>query len=488
MVSEKSRLRILDKADLEAIHAASLEVLMDVGVRVESESVLDLLYRNGFDVDRRTQIVKMSESRVAEAVKSVAGNFRWHGRNENRSFDIVDGRTKFGPGAQCLYYADPYTGQVRSSTIEDGARICRMLDGLDSCALGFVPVYPSDVPPPSQSAVLWAAQIIHSSKPAYGGSGDDDQFEMMLRIVEILYGDRELLRKKALFTGYIDPISPLGHDPWMMGILMKYAEWDLPVFVMAMALAGGTAPASLAGLLVQQNAEILSTIAIAKCITKSPKIVYGSVSCPLDMRSGISLTGSPEFSLIGVASVQMAKFYGIPSDVGVQSDSKAVDAQNSYEKMQSALTAVLSGADMTDLFLGSSESFSVYSPVQLIIDDEIASNVTRIAEGIEVNEESLSVDVIAKTGPLGNYLKHPRTLTQFKREHSKARLSDRETRQQWAVSGGKDAYARAKEKMESLLRSHAPDPLEPEVMRALDALIKETAPAYSASEIEMMGR
>jgi len=488
MVSDKNRLRILDSSDLDLIHGASLEVLRDVGVKVESEVALDLLSHNGFEVDRHAQVVKMTESLVTDAVKSVSKNFRWHGRNEEKSFDIVDGRTKFGPGAQCLYYADPYTSQVRSSTIEDGARICRLLDGLDSCALGFVPLYPSDVPPSAQSAVLWAAQLIHSSKPAYGGSGGDDQFEMMLRIVEILYGDRELLRKKALFTGYIDPISPLGHDPWMINILLKYAEWDLPVFVMAMALAGGTAPASLAGLLVQQNAEILSSIAIAKCVAKAPKIVYGSVSCPLDMRSGISVTGSPEFSLIGVASVQMAKFYGIPSDVGIQSDSKAVDAQNSYEKMQSALTAVLSGADIADLFLGSSESFSVYSPVQMMIDDEIASNVTRIAQGIEVSEESLSVDVIAKTGPLGNYLKHPRTLSQFKREHSRAKLSDRETRQQWAISGAKDAYVRARERMESLLRTHEPDPLEPEMMKSLDSLIKETAPGYSASEILMMGR
>jgi len=488
MVSEKNRLRILDKADLEAIHGASLVVLRDVGVFIDSENALDMLSANGFEVDKKTKIVKMPETLVTEAVKSAVKNFRWHARSERQSFDFVDGRTKFGPGAQCLYYADPDTDEVRSATLEDGIRACRLLDGLDSSSLGYIPVYPSDVPPAAMNVVLWAAQLIHSSKPAYGGSGDDEQFEMMLRIVEILYGDRELLRKKALFVGFIDPISPLAHDPWMIQILLRYSEWNLPVFVVSMALAGGTAPASLAGLLVQQNAEILSAIAIAKCVSKTPKIVYGSVSCPLDMRSGISATGAPEFSLLGVGAVQMAKFYGLPSDVGVQSDSKSVDAQNSYEKTQAALMASLAGADMADLFLGSSEAFNVHSPVQLMIDDEIASNVRRIAQGIEVNEETLSVDVIAKTGPLGNFLKHPRTMSQFKREHSQARLSDRSTRQHWLASGSKDSNRRAKERMEELLKSHTPDPLEPEMMKGLDALIKEHTNDYDVYAIEKMGR
>jgi trimethylamine--corrinoid protein Co-methyltransferase len=487
MVSEKNRLRVLDKADLESIHGASLDVLRNVGVLIDSEKTLDMLSGNGFEVDQRTKIVKFTESIVMDAVKSATKSFRWHGRSERHSFDLVDGRTKFGPGAQCLYYSDPDSAQVSCATLEDGISVCRLLDGLDSSSLGYVPLYPGDVPPVAMNAVLWAAQLIHSSKPAYGGSGDDDQFEMMLRIVDILYGNRELLRKKALFVGFIDPISPLAHDPWMIQILLRYSEWNLPVFVVSMALAGGTAPASLAGLLVQQNAEILSAIAIAKCVTKAPKIVYGSVSCPLDMRSGISVTGAPEFSLLGVGAVQMAKFYGLPSDVGIQSDSKSVDAQNSYEKTQAALMACLSGADMADLSLGSSEAFNVFSPVQLVIDDEIVSNVQRIAQGVEVNEETLSVDVIAKTGPLGNFLKHPRTMSQFKREHSQARLSDRSTRQQWLASGARDTYERASERMEEILKSHEPDPLEPEMMKDLDALLKEHTKDYDVYDLEKMG-
>lgn len=486
MISKRNLVRILDKADLEAIHGATLEVLGKTGVLINSQETLDLLVKNGFSVDRKSKIARMPESLVVDAVKSCRRNFKWHARSEKHTVDVVDGRTKFGPGAQCLSYIDPHTGQLRTPTLEDGVRVCRLLDALDTCSLGYVPVYPGDVPEHAMSVVLWAAGLMNSSKLTYGGSGDKAEFELMLRVADALLGDRERLRKKALFPGYIDPISPLGHDHSMLLTLLRYAEWDLPIFVTAMALAGGTAPASLAGLLVQQNAEVLSSIAIAKCVTKSPKIVYGSVSCPLDMRSGIAATGAPEFSLIGVGSVQLAKFYGLPSNMGVQSDSKTVDEQTAYEKTQAALLAVLSGSDFSELFMGSTEAFNAFSPIQLMIDDEIASNVLRIAEGIEVNDETLSVGVISKTGPLGNYLKAMETLKQFRREHSQAKLSDRSTRQQWATSGAKDVKERAKVRMTKLLESHTPEPLEPDAKKALDDLVREFAKGYSTVALEKM--
>ena len=484
MTSGKNMLTVLGRADLEAIHGATLEVLEKTGVFVDSPEVLDMLQSNGHSVDMKTRIVRMSESSITEAVKSCAHNFRWHARSESRSIDAVDGRTKFGPGAQCLFYIDPETGEYRPSTLKDGVLISRLLDALDTCTVGYMPVYPGDVHVGDQSMVMWITSLMHTSKPSYGSSGDEVEFELMLRVSDLLLGDRELLKKTPLFPGYIDPISPLGHDRYMLETLLKYAEMGLPFFIMVMALAGGTAPASLAGLLVQQNAEILSSIAIAKCVTKSPKVVYGSVSCPLDMRSGIAVTGAPEFSLLGVGAVELARFYGLPSDMGVQSDSKMVDAQTSYEKTQAALMAVLAGADFAELFMGSTEAFNAFSPIQLMIDDEIASNVNRIAAGIVVDESTLSVDVIHKTGPQGNYLKRKETLTQFRKEHHMAGLSDRSTRQQWVAKGSKSADERAKERMYELLKTHTPEPLEPEVSKGMAVLLREYAKGFDPRRLE----
>lgn len=484
MAAKRNVLTVLDKSDIELIHSSTLAVLERTGVFVDSMEALDLLEKNGYSVDPKARIVKMSESSVMEAVKSCAHNFRWHSRSEKHSVDVVDGRTKFGPGAQCLFYIDPDTGEHRPSTLEDGIKITRLLDALDTCTVGYTPVYPGNVPDDAMSMVMWATGLMHTSKLSFGSSGDKTEFELMMRIAELVLGDRELLKKKPLFPGYVDPISPLGHDKNMLETLLRYSEADLPVFIMVMAMAGGTAPASLAGLLVQQNAEILSTIAISKCVTKTPKVVYGSVSCPLDMRTGIAATGSPEFSLLGVGAVQMAKSYGLPSDMGVQSDSKAVDAQTAYEKTQAALMAAMSGADLAELFMGSTEAFNTFSPIQLMIDDEIAANVLRIAEGIRVDDAAVSVDVIGDIGPQGNFLKHKETLAQFRREHRMAQLSDRMTRNQWAVKGSKRSEERAKERMSELLRTHTPEPLEPDVSKGMSALLREYAKGFDQRRLE----
>ncbi len=484
MISEKRRLRMLDQADVEAIHGASLEVLEKTGVFVDNDEALGLLRTMGHEVDPKKKIVKMPEGLVTEALKSCQKNWRWEARSKRHSFDMVDGRTKSGPGAQCLLYMDHRTDEVRDATLTDGITACRLLDALDESAFGYLPIYPHDVPPEVMSIVMWMAGLVNSSKVTGGSSGDKAEFELMLRITEMFFGSRDALGKKNVFPGYIDPISPLGHDRYMTETILRHAEADSPVFVMVMALAGGTAPASIAGLLVQQNAEILSSIAIAKCVTKAPKIVYGSVSCPMDMRSGIAATGAPEFSIIGSASVQMAKHYGLPSDMGVQSDSKTVDEQTAHEKTQSALTAVLSGADFAELFLGSTESFTLCSPVQMIIDAEISASVSRIARGIEVNERTLSVEVIHRAGPGGNFLKQKDTMSQFRKEHMQPKLADRSTRRQWSNTGSSTARDRARKRVDELLKTHVPEPLAPELRKDADAFIAEFTRDYDLRKLE----
>lgn len=485
MVSKKQMLRILEGRDVEAIHGATLEVLNRTGVLVNSEEALSLLERKkGLIVDRKTRIVRMPESVVMEAVKSCKKNFKFHARSEKNTFDVVDGTTKIGPGAECVYYIDPDTGRAESPTLADGIKCCRLLDALENVKIAYVPTHISDVPDNIRRILSMMTGLIHSSKCTYGGSVDKNDVELAMRLGEAFYGDREELRKRPLFCGYVDPISPLSHEHTMLEALLGYSAMDMPVFVTVMALAGGTAPASVAGLLVQQNAEVLSSIVIASCVTKSPRIIYGSVSCPLDMMTGMAATGAPEFSMIGVGAVQMAKFYGLPSNMGVQTDSKVPDSQAAHEKAFAALAAAAAGADFSDLFYGAIEAFNTYSPIQLIIDDEIASNALRFAEGIDVNDETLSVDLINKVGPMGSFLKQRDTMVRFRKEHLQPKVADRWTRTKWMSSGASDENARAKQRMKSILASHTPEPLEPEVRKNLDALLKEYARDWGIERLE----
>src|SRR4030066_1435410 len=128
MVSEKHRSRVLENGELDAVHGSSMKVLEKTGVQVDSEEGLGILEKNGYDVNRKTKRVRMTESKVMEAVKSCQKNWRWHARRGKHPFDMVDGRTKFGPGARGLLYMDPKTDEVREATLNDGIVICGLLD------------------------------------------------------------------------------------------------------------------------------------------------------------------------------------------------------------------------------------------------------------------------------------------------------------------------------------------------------------------------
>lgn len=480
-------LKVLDESDLEAIHSATLEVLGKTGVLVNSERTLDLLEKRGLPVDRATKRVKMPESVVMESVKSCKSNFKLHARNEKNTIEAVDGKTKIGPGAECVWYIDPESDKARRPSLRDGIYCCRLLDAMPDVNIAYVPMTAYDVPDESRREVCMIAGLVNSSKFTFGGSTDAADVEFAIKLGEILQGDRESLMKKPIFAGYVDPISPLAHEYTMLDTLLGYAAIEAPVFVTVMALAGGTAPASVAGIIAQQNAEVLSSIVIASCVTKGPKIIYGSVSCPLDMRSGSASTGSPEFSLIGVGAVQMAKYYGLPSNMGVQSDSKAVDEQTSYEKAFAAFAAMAAGADFSDLFIGSTEAFNTFSPLQLAIDEEIAADAIRFSQGVEVNHETLSVELMEKVGPMGSYLKEMNTLTRFRKEHLIPRLSDRSSRNKWAEGGSKSAKERAKDRLAELMRSYQQEPLEPEVKKAFDELLHSKSSEYTVAMLERGG-
>jgi trimethylamine--corrinoid protein Co-methyltransferase len=484
MVSKKQMLKVLDKGDVEAIHGATLEVLDKTGVLVNSDRALDLLEKKGLPVDRATRRVKMPESVVMESVRACKKNFKYHARNEKNTVQAVDGRTKLGPGAECVWYIDPESDEARRPVLKDGIYCCRLMDAMPEVSFSYLPMTAYDVPDECRREVSIIAGLVNSSKLTFGGSTDAGDVEFSIKIGEILRGDRESLMKKPLFGGYVDPISPLAHEHTMLEALLGYASIEAPVFVTVMALAGGTAPVSVAGIIAQQNAEVLSSIVIANCVTKAPKIIYGSVSCPLDMRSGSASTGSPEFSLIGVGAIQMAKYYKLPSNMGVQSDSKAVDEQTSYEKAFAAFAAFAAGADFSDLFVGSTESFNTYSPLQLAIDEEIAADAIRFSQGVEVNHETLSVELMEKVGPMGSYLKEMNTLMRFRKEHMMPKLSDRSSRSRWAEGGSKSAKERAKSRLAELMKSYQPDPLEPEQKKALNELLSATTKEFTVEKLE----
>jgi len=469
---KRNYLNILSSDEVYNIHITTLEVLERTGVSIREERALKLLDKAGATVDYKKNLVKIPAYLIEEAVAKTPKSFIWHARNPKRSIRIGGGPTKFGPGSECVNIIDLETGECRIPTKQDAEQLVRFLDALENVHINYPPASLSDVPEKVSDIYSFAITIKNTSKCTLGGAYGSNARDY-IRLAAALVGGEEELRKKPTIAGYIDPVSPLIHDKEMIRGLMEYASYGQPVFITVMALAGATGPATLAGILVQQNAEILSGLLVAHLVNPHAPVIYGTVSCPMDMRTGVSSTGSPEVGLLGAASAQIARYYGIPCDVGAQSNAKIPDAQASYEKTMSLIMAVMAGADLIDLFAGSMESYRTTSYEQMVIDNELAGMALRCAEGIKVNAETIAKDVIDRVGPGGHYLADKHTLKWFKKEHYLPKLSDRKTRADWKKSGSKDIREEARNRAKEILASHEPEPVDPTVWREIEKIIKE---------------
>jgi trimethylamine--corrinoid protein Co-methyltransferase len=240
-----------------------------------------------------------------------------------------------------------------------------------------------------------------------------------------------------------------------------------------MPFAGSTHPVTLAGLLAQTHAEILACLVLIQYVRPGSAVLYTPYPGIMDMGAAAHCFGTPEVALLGAAFAQLARRSRLPSNITVGTpDAKLPDAQASYEKMMTALPAALAGADEIGLFGGMLGMADSVSFEQLVLDDEIAGNLKRIARGFEVSEGSLALQAIREVGFGGNFLEHEHTLRYFREEHFHPLLGDRGTREAWERAGAKDALERAAERARSILAVHEPPGLSRETEQELEKEIR----------------
>jgi len=169
----------------------------------------------------------------------------------------------------------------------------------------------------------------------------------------------------------------------------------------------------------------------------------------------------------------MAHYYRIPSFIaGSESDSKVIDVQDGHEKTLTGVLSVLSNASM-HFGPGMLENGLTFSPDQLLIDDDIISMMKVAGDGIEVNDETLSVDDINAVGPGGNFLPLPATMANIDRQSSPA-IFDRGVVGDWLEQKhGMDAAHVAHERVQEIIRDYEPEPIDKDIVKQLEAIVKK---------------
>ena len=466
-----ARFEVLSQDEVERIHAASMEILADVGIKVNYKKAREIFREAGAEVDEETLAVKLPEKLVGWAVDQAPKQFSLFGIDAEFRLDIGPDQAKpvFAGLGTPTRIIDLDDGAVRMATRQDVVDHIILINACENIHNSQMDIWPDDILMTTiHSEAIWA--WAHNSRKPYGMGcyGYLPTWDMM-RMMAIAVGGKQELQKRPRFFAICSVVSPPQMDQAQAEGLLICAEYGQPVTRAPEAIAGTTAPVTLAGLVAQENAAILAHITLAQIFRPGAPVLYGTVSTTANMHYGTIALGSPETGLITAASAQMARYYGLPiRSVGGATDSKREDLQAGFERMGTLLPAVLAGVNLITC-AGTLDSTLLESHALLMLDDEICGAALRLARGIEVNEESLALDLIKRVGYSGNYLKVKETKKLFRKELFIPTMFSREPHEAWVDEGSKLAIDHARERALDVLAKHQPYEIDPAIEKELDA-------------------
>jgi len=471
ITNPRLNLKILSPEEVESIHRATLDIIESVGVKFPSPKALDIWASHGIKVDRNTMIVKVPPNVIETALKQTPPAFTLAALDSSLDLLLDGNHVYVGTDGCGVEIIDISTGERRRSCLQDVADIARVADYMEEIAFHWVPVSAQDCPPESRGlyelSAIWRnstkhvqTESVYSEKEAQGA----------VEMASALIGGREALRKRPILSLMECTISPLAQDGGSLEAALVAAEAGLPVGFMTMASCVSTGPATLAGNLVVGNAEVISALAMIQLAYPGTPVFYAAAQTVMDLRTGAYTGGGPEDFLFGAATNRLADYYNIPLSMGsFATGAKQPDWQAGIENTISTFMASVVMSDML-LGVGLLNGSTIWSFEQMIMDCEIFSIVCKMMEGIEVNEETLAMDVIRDVGPGGNFLTHEHTLKNMRKLWLPT-LMDRRPYTAWEEKGD-GARDWAREKVKNILATHMPEPLDPKLEAELQRIIR----------------
>ena len=450
-----------------------MEILERVGVKIHEINALRMIDEVGAEVNPREKTARIPEHLVREALKRAPGSFTLYGRDPSYKLVFGGKRVIFSLQGKGAFVLDLKTGRRRPSTSEDVGLLARLVDALENLHHVALAITANDFPPPVAYLHEFLELVRNTRKTVDGDIYTENVAMDTVKMASIIRGGEDELRRKPMLLGFYNPVSPLQHSEELLRGMRIYAKYKQPILVAPECQAGATAPITLAGLLVQQNAEVLSGIALIEFTNPGTPVLYGTVSTVMDMMTGNIALGAIEAGLVNVATAQLARYYGLPSrGFGGTTESKLVDVQAGFEKAITLMMAALGGINFIYDAGGSLESTLTASYELTVVDDEICGMVLRALRGIEVDERTLALDVIERVGPGGHFLSEKHTLEHLRKECYIPKLIDRKRREAWEAAGSRSLRENAIKEVERILEEHRPEPLPPHVEKDLVDYVK----------------
>ncbi|MEO8243654.1 MAG: trimethylamine methyltransferase family protein [bacterium] len=463
--------RILSDDHIEAIHSKSLQVLQDIGMDILNPEAREILARAGALVsDLR---VRIGQDIVEEALKTPPAEFTLHARNPDHSIRIGGKWIAFSPVGGPPNCADLDRGR-RPGTLQDNGdfvRLSQFFNCIHSSGDGAVDAL--DRHASVRHLHVMRNKMLLSDKAPFVSSTSVHVLQDSLEIVRLARGitEAQMLREPSAYT-VINTNSPLKLDnPMGMGVIEMARRGQMCV-VTPFTLAGAMAPVTLAGALVEQNAEVLACLALSQLARPGAPFVYGSFTSNVDMRSGAPAFGTPEYMKACIAGGQMARRYGLPYRTSSANAANALDAQAAYETMFSLWAAIMAGGNLVIHSAGWMEGGLVASFEKFALDVELLQMVEAFLEPIIVDEDSMALDAMLEVGPGGHFFGAAHTMSRYSTAFHQPLISDWRNYHQWVEAGSPEAPEKANALWKKAVAEYREPPVEPRIACEIDAFVE----------------
>ena len=459
----------LTREEEETVHDESIRILEQVGIKVTSTGVLSMLEEHGASVDKKNQVAKLTHDMVKKALSKTKKEFSMCGRDR-----ATDAQLPAKDHAQAVNDGQPtdvwdmQTQRKRKATINDLVDFTILCDAMPECEIYWAQVAATDLPPELSNVHEYAASLFYTGKHVQHGSGDPEEARFLIKLAAAAVGGTKELARRPIISITHTPITPLRYEAGDIESVLEFSRAGLPVVNLSMAISGSVCPVTLAGTIALVNAENLGGLVMEQIAAPGCPVLYSSESGPMDMRTGVFLSGSTEGALINSAGCQMARRYGIPSQVGgIAASGTMPGYEIGYQKAISAVMPVLAGADQV-VGLGGFNRSGCESLEQIVMDCELWRNVLRGSKGIRMDEDALGFEAIARVGPGGYFMKDIHTLRHFKSEILLPKIAMRQALPDARVEPMGSA---AKEEVIRILKEHVPVQLDKSVGQEIKKMI-----------------
>ena len=483
----ESSVRVLSPADLDLIHRSTVEILRDVGVRVDHPRMRDLLSDFGCRV--ADSVVKFPEAITEDVVDKM--------RNPENLMDGYVGtlplkRERIPAGARVVPVAtgqatlahDLDTDELRPATQQDLADACRLVDALPGALTGHPVFLPQDVPEMVRD--LYALKVTAQAYP-YSDFVEVYSPEVapyFLEMGRVICDSDEALKENPPFASWAFATPPFQFGRHGFEIVFMLKDFGLKRGYGVggvMPILGASTPLTLSGYLVMQTAESLACN-IMNWALLGRVSGYGGGPTVLDMKLATPSQSSAEAVLLFLACMDLQRYYGDPDPIfpyALNTDAKLPDVQAGIDKTFSAVTAVLAGSRLLSAGMGTLYLSGVASLAQIVIDYELCQSLEHMARGVEVDEAHIGLDMIKRIGIGGSFLAEEHTVNYMRETLFFPDLFDRRMVGAWQQDR-RGMLDYAKDKVRRILKTgDAPEYLSREQVAELDRIARRAAEKLS---------